>query len=156
LKEAIETDAKFVLKLPEFQAFMDKLPRHRTSQQSQQVSEWSLNHDDQILQVSQYKPVFEPDDYDDEQNHASYGYFVAVRWGAKTVKMNHIVTRRVYGAALSRCVANKLNNWLEPSLREGLNHFFLPLDKDIGTKICRKLTRFVGDPNNFLKKIIGC
>jgi hypothetical protein len=102
LKEAIETDAKFVLKLPEFQAFMDSLPRDRTSQRSQQVSEWSLNHDDQILQVSQYKPVFEPDDYDDEQTHASYGYSVAVQWGAENVKMEHIVTRRVYGINHSR------------------------------------------------------
>jgi hypothetical protein len=102
LKTAIETDAKFVLKLPEFKAFIDSLPQHRTSQRSQQVSEWSLNHDDKILQVSQYKPVFEPDDYDDEQTHASYGYFVAVRWGAKNVKMNHVVTRRVYGVNDSR------------------------------------------------------
>jgi hypothetical protein len=74
----------------------------------------------------------------------------------QTIRASVMARLSSLNPALSRCAANKLNNWLEPILKEGLNHFSLPLDKNVSTKIRRKLTRFMDDPNNLLTPIISC
>jgi hypothetical protein len=57
--------------------------------------------------------------------------------------------------ALSRCAANRLNNWLKPIPTGDLNHFYLSLRENKSTKICQMLTKSADDSIISPLRIIG-
>ena len=105
LKQAIETDAYFLLKTAGFKAFVDRMPpepsqswRTKLSiQLSADPSEWSISQSAQCLKVSDYEMTIDPDDYDDEHTHTSYGYSIQVEWGEHSIEMPRILLKRIYG-----------------------------------------------------------
>ena len=105
LKLAIETDAYFLLKTSGFKAFVDQLPPRQSQSWRTKSSiqlpadplEWSINQVAQCLKVSDYEMTIDPDDYDDENTHTSFGYSIQVKWGESSMKVERILLKRVYG-----------------------------------------------------------
>ena len=105
LKQAIETDACFLLKTSGFQGFVDQLPPKKSQswrtksaiKLSANPLDWSLNQAEQPLKVSDYEMTIDPDDYDDENTHTSFGYSIQVKWGESSMKIERILLKRVYG-----------------------------------------------------------
>jgi hypothetical protein len=107
LHDQIATDAVFLLTSDGLQEFVTSLPQQdlhnyysRTKiKWSKVVSTWLLHQSEVSLQVFDYETVVNPDDYDDERTHASYGYRVTVRWGEATIMVNDVLTQKIYGVA---------------------------------------------------------
>ena len=105
LKQAIETDACFLLKTSGFQGFVDQLPPKKSQswrtksaiKLSANPLDWSLNQAEQPLKVSDYEMTIDPDDYDDENTHTSFGYSIQVKWGERSIEIDRILLKRIYG-----------------------------------------------------------
>jgi hypothetical protein len=105
LKEAIETDAYFLLKTSGFKAFVDQLPPQQSQSWRTKSSiqlpadpvEWSINQTAQCLKVFDYEMTIDPDDYDDEHTHTSFGYSIQVEWGEHSIEIERILLKRIYG-----------------------------------------------------------
>jgi hypothetical protein len=106
LKLAIETDACFLVKTPAFKSFVDQLPPQESQSWRTKLSiqlsldplEWSLNQAEQPLKISDYEMTIDPDDYDDENTHTSFGYSVQVELGSLSTEIERILFKRVYAS----------------------------------------------------------
>ena len=115
LKEAIETDAYFLVKTSGFKAFVDQLPPQQSQSWQTKASiqlpadplEWSINQAAQCLKVSDYEMTIDPDDYDDEHTHTSFGYSIQVEWEERLIKMNRILLKRIYGNDNDHCYSQR-------------------------------------------------
>ena len=115
LKQAIEADAYFLLKTSGFKPFVDQLPPQQSQSWQTKVSiqlpadplEWSINQAAQCLKVSDYKMTIDPDDYDDEHTHTSFGYSIQVEWGGRLIEIERILLKRIYGNDNDRCYSQR-------------------------------------------------
>jgi hypothetical protein len=95
LKSTLATDARFVLETPEFQEFVEELAPDILERVK--VSGWLLNRSDLALQVMDYKPYIDPDDYDDERAHTSFYYNIKVWLGDLAAEIDRVCERKIYG-----------------------------------------------------------
>jgi hypothetical protein len=107
LRQAIHTDARFLLSTAQFQAFVESVvPKERSRYSSRpdiqvtnQVADWSLCQSTKAIGISNYQEDIDHDGYDDERTFTLYSYGVDVRWGDREIEISEIQTNRAYGVA---------------------------------------------------------
>jgi hypothetical protein len=95
LKSILATDARFVLETSGFQEFAEELAPDILERV--RVSGWLLNRSDLALQVMDYKPYVDPDDYDDERDHTSFYYNIKIQFGNLFAEIDRVCERKIYG-----------------------------------------------------------
>ncbi len=110
LRQAISTDARFLLATAQFQIFVEsivpkKYPSYYSRPQIQvanKVADWLLNQSTEAIGISKYQEDIDHDGYDDERTYTLYSYGIDIQWGDKAKSIREIQIERVYGVAEHR------------------------------------------------------
>jgi hypothetical protein len=110
LRQAIHTDARFLLATPQFQSFVEGvLPKEPSRyyfkpqvQISKQVADWLVHQSTDAIGISDYAEDVDHDAYDDERTHTMYSYSAAIQWGDQSGGIHEIQMKRVYGISHNR------------------------------------------------------
>ncbi len=107
LRQAVHTDARFLLATEQFQFFVESVVPKEGSRYSSrpniqvtnQLTDWSLCQSTEAIGISNYQEDIDHDGYDDERTYTLYSYGVDIQWGNKSQKIREIQINRVYGVA---------------------------------------------------------
>ena len=104
LHQAIATDARCLLGLPEFRQYVQDTQTVGRSWRLKKQEPidldpltWRIYDSEDTIQISDYREHEDRDAYDDEQNHVSYGYTVKVVSGPHSATLDETTLKRVYG-----------------------------------------------------------
>ena len=103
LHQAIATDARCLLGLPEFRQYIQDtqtVDRGWSSRKKEAIDldplTWRIYQSEDTIQISDYCEHEDRDAYDDEQTHVSYGYTVKVIFGPYSGTLYETTLKRVY------------------------------------------------------------
>ena len=104
LHQAIATDARCLLGLPEFRQYVQDTqtvdcswsPKKQETIDLDPLT-WRIYHSEEMIQILDYHVHEDRDAYDDEQTHVSYGYTVKVVFGLYSETLYETMLKRIYG-----------------------------------------------------------
>ena len=150
LHQAIATEARCLLGLPEFRQYVQDTQTADCGWSSKKKEPidldpltWRIYHSDDAIQISDYREHEDRDAYDDEQTYVSYGYTVKVVFGPYSETLYETTLKRVYGLhnARSHSLTDQRKQ-LESSV--GDLYYDAKLESTVANQLSQELSYLVG------------
>ena len=150
LHQAIATDARCLLGLPEFRQYIQDtqtVDRGWSSRKKEAIDldplTWRIYQSEDTIQISDYCEHEDRDAYDDEQTHVSYGYTVKVVFGPYSGPLYETTLKRVYGLHNARLYSlTDQRKQLESSV--GDLYYDAKLEPIVADQLSQELSYLVG------------